>query len=72
MEEMIINVSSLPERLNHFFRSDRVSVREDKGSIILTPISNKETTNLWGLLPYNKFTTTEFLAQKKLDKDLES
>ena len=72
MEELIINVSTLPEQLNRRFRSERVRVREDNGSVILTPVINKESTDLWGLLPSDKFTTADYLTQKKQDKDMES
>ena len=72
MEETIINVSTLPEQLHRRFRSERVRVREDNGSVILTPIISKESTDLWGLLPSGKFTTADYLTQKEQDKDMES
>jgi len=72
MDEMIINVSTLPEQLHRRFRSERVRIREDNGSVILTPVISKESTDLWGLLPSDKFTTADYLTQKKQDKDMES
>jgi len=72
MDEMIINVSTLPEQLHRRFRSERVRVREDNGSLVLTPIIGKESTDLWGLLPSDKFTTADYLMQKERDKDMES
>jgi len=72
MEDMIINVSTLPEQLHQRFRSERVRVREDNGSLILTPVISKESTDLWGLLPGDKFTTADYLSQKKQDKEMET
>ena len=72
MEDMIINVSTLPEQLHRLFRSERVRVRDDNGSVVLTPVITKESTDLWGLLPSDKFTTADYLTQKKQDKDMES
>jgi len=72
MEDMIINVSTLPEQLHRRFHSERVRIREDNGSVILTPVISTESTDLWGLLPCDKFTSADYLAQKKQDKDMES
>ena len=71
MRDTIINVTTLPDTLRPRFRSKRVRVSEDNGSVILTPVSY-ETTNLWGLLPDDRFTTEKYLEQKKADKELEA
>jgi len=72
MEDMILNVDTLPKPLHRRIRSDRVRVHEENGTFILTPVPKSETTNLWGLLPDGKFTTEKYLAQKRQDKELES
>ena len=45
MDEIILNVSTLPEPLHRRIRSPKVRVREENGEIILTPILNIEITN---------------------------
>ncbi|MCL1820691.1 MAG: hypothetical protein FWG36_08565 [Oscillospiraceae bacterium] len=71
MDDVILNVKTLPESLNRRFRSDRVRVREENGVVTLTPIANTEHTELWGLLPKGLFTKEEYFAQKRHDKELE-
>lgn len=71
MEDTILNVNTLPEPLFRRIRSDRVRVHEEDGVIMLTPVVNTEPVDLWGLLPDGKFTTNKYLAQKRLDKELE-
>ena len=71
MDETIMSVNTLPELLNRRFRSGRVRVREENGVMTLTPVASTEPTDLWGLLPDGMFTTEKYLAQKKLDKELE-
>lgn len=73
MDDMILSVNTLPEPLHRRFRSERVRVREENGSVILTPVAdtNPKHTSLWGLLPEGLFTTEEYFAQKRQDKELE-
>ena len=72
MDDMILSVSTLPEPLHRRIRSDKVRVHEDNGTIILTPVTKMdEPADLWGLLPEGQFTTEKYLAQKRLDKELE-
>lgn len=42
MDDMILNVSTLPEPLHRRFRSDRVRVHEENGVIMLTPVDAVE------------------------------
>ena len=73
MEEMILNVNTLPEPLHRRFRSDKVRVHEEENGVItLTPVVSTEPTDLWGLLPKGMLTTEKYFAQKRLDKELES
>jgi virulence-associated protein VagC len=71
MQELMLNTNTLPDTLHSRIRADRVSVREENGTIILTPVTKSQTTNLWGLLPDDKFTSEKYLAQKRQDKELE-
>ena len=72
MEEIILNVNTLPEPLHRRFRSDRVRVHEEENGVItLIPIVNEEPADLWGLWPKGLFTTEDYFAQKRLDKELE-
>ena len=40
MEEMIMNVNTLPEPLYRRFRSDRIRVHEENGVVMLTPVKD--------------------------------
>ena len=71
MDDVVLNVSTLPEPLHRRSRSDKVRVHEVDGVITLTPVTSAETSDLWGMLPDGKFTTEKYLAQKRLDKELE-
>jgi hypothetical protein len=74
MEE-IISVNTLTESLRRRFPSGRVRIHEEgNGKVTLTPVAaaEPEYTDLWGLWPKGLFTTEDYFAQKRLDKELES
>ena len=72
MHDSIVSVDTLQDTLYKRIRSDKVRVHEENGAIILTPVSKSESTNLWGLLQGDKFTTEKYLAQKSKDKELDA
>ncbi|MCL2279545.1 MAG: hypothetical protein FWC20_09095 [Oscillospiraceae bacterium] len=72
MQDLILSVDALPDTLHKRIGSEKVRVHEENGAIILTPVPKSESTILWGLLQGNKFTTEQYLAQKKQDKELEA
>ena len=45
MDDMILNVNTLPDILHHRIRSDKVRVREKDGVFVLIPIVNTEPTD---------------------------
>jgi len=51
MEEMILNVNTLPEPLYRRFRSDRVRVHEENGVVVLTPIQETQEEPQTALTP---------------------
>jgi hypothetical protein len=65
MEEMIMNVNTLPEPLYRRFRSDRVRVHEENGVVMLTPVKDlqKEATES---KPHMKFVG--ILSQESYDE----
>ena len=72
MSEIILSTRTLPEPIYRRISSDKVRVYEENGNIILTPVFNTDdSSDLWGLLSGGKFTTDKYLAQKRLDKELE-
>lgn len=71
MEAFVLNVESLPLPIREKLHTPKVSVQERDGNIILMPIQEKTTDNLWGLLADGKFTTEKFMEQKRQDKELE-
>lgn len=42
MEDMIINVNTLPKQLNSMLLTDEVSVHKENGVVILTPITSNK------------------------------
>jgi len=71
VQEMILNANTLPDVLYRRISADKVRVSEENGAIILTPVPKLEPTNLLGLLSDDKFTTENYLAQKRQDKELD-
>ena len=43
MEDIVLNVSTLPEPLHRRISSERVRIHEENGAIILMPVINAET-----------------------------
>ena len=75
MDELILNVNTLPEPLHRRIRSKKVRVREVNGVIMLLPIDeiNKQANaveRMRGMFA-GMLSTEEYTAQKQLDKELE-
>ena len=77
MEEMIMNVNTLPEPLYRRFRSDRIRVHEENGVVMLTPVQEpredawKALDRLRDMLSDGRMSTEGYMAQKQIDKELE-
>ena len=71
MEATILDIETLPSFFQNQFSSATVAVRKHGQGFILLPADSVETP-LWGLLEDAKLSTETFLAQKRLDKELEA
>lgn len=77
MDEMILNVKTLPEPLYRRIRSERVRVHEENGVITLTPIEDPGM-DIWGCLDElrgifsdGRMSSDKFMEQKRFEKELE-
>jgi hypothetical protein len=75
MDDVILNVNTLPEPLYRRIRSDTVRVHEENGVIMLTPVKpvseqEQAVNRLCGMFT-GKLSTEGYMAQKQLDKELE-
>jgi hypothetical protein len=70
---MILDIGMLPETLFSHIKTEKVRFHEENGSFILTPLVENEKTfdNLIGMFSDGKLSVENFLAQKRLDMELE-
>ena len=77
MDNIIVNVNTLPEFIHRRIRGDRVRVREENGAIILMPVQDLQQDTwealeqLRDMLSDGKMSTEKYVAQKQVDKELE-
>ncbi|MDR1922601.1 MAG: hypothetical protein LBS31_12805 [Candidatus Adiutrix sp.] len=73
MSELIVSRHTLPEHLLSRIHSDQIMVREDNGTITLTPVHEKPEgiCSLLGMLVDSGMSTEAYCRQKQLDKELE-
>ena len=72
MTEIVLNTSTLPEPLFRLIHTEKVKVRESKGEIRLTPITDiKKGCPLRGLCADGKLSSYSFMERKQAEKELE-
>lgn len=73
MEDIILNVNTLPAPLYRYIRSERVKASESNGVITLIPIDDKKVSanRLFGMFSDGKLSVDKFMEQKRSDKELE-
>ena len=72
MNEIILDVSVLPEPLHRLLKAEKVKVRELDGEILLTPIVKTDIgCPLLGITADCGFTVDDFLSRKHDEKELE-
>jgi hypothetical protein len=73
MSDMILDIGMLPETLFSHIKTEKVRFHEENGSFILTPLTENEKTfdHLIGMFSDGKLSVDNFLAQKRLDMELE-
>ena len=75
MSDMILDIGMLPETLFSHIKTEKVKFHEENGSFILTPLvaENEKTFDpLIGMFSDGKLSIDNFLAQKRLDMELEN
>ncbi|MDR2704867.1 MAG: hypothetical protein LBC02_03725 [Planctomycetaceae bacterium] len=73
MTEMILDVQTLPEPIFSKIHTNQVKMREENGTIILTPFPEEKPhfDHLIGMFSDGKMSVDKFLQQKQLDKEFE-
>jgi hypothetical protein len=74
MSDMILDIGMLQETLFSHITTGKVRFHEENGSFILTPLveNNESFDNLIGMFSDGKLSIDNFLAQKRLDMELEN
>jgi len=73
MTEMVLEVQTLPESIFSKIPTKKVKVYEEDGTITLTPFSEEKPRfdHLVGMFSDGKISIDDFLAEKRLEKELE-
>ena len=72
MTEMVLSTRMLPEPLFRFIHTKKVKVRAEQGEIRITPIRETDTVcPLLGMFADGKISVDKFIADKKIEKELE-
>jgi virulence-associated protein VagC len=74
MTEMILDVQTLPETVFSRFSTEKVLFREENGSIVLTPVSEKKQDFdvLFGMFSDGKLSSDEYMMEKQFEKEMEN
>jgi virulence-associated protein VagC len=74
MADMILDVQTLPEAIFSKISTKRVKIREENGSIILTPFGETKQNFevLFGMFSDGKISTEEYMKEKQIEKELEN
>jgi virulence-associated protein VagC len=71
---MVLDIQALPEMIFSRISAEKVYFHEENGSIILTPIVEKERNFdvLFGMFSDGKISTEEYMNEKQVEKALEN
>lgn len=74
MADMVLDVQTLPETIFSRIPTGKVRVREENGSIILTPVVDEKQNFdiLFGMFSDGKISAEEYMKEKQLEKELEN
>ena len=73
MTDMVLDVQTLSKTLITKISTDKVMLREENGSIILTPV-NEEKQNfdiLFGMFSDGRLSTEDYIREKRIEMDME-
>jgi hypothetical protein len=70
--EMVIDRQILPEPIFSYLHSEKIRLLKNDDNVILTPVKNKPNVNeLLGMFKDGKISSDDFIAQKRLEKEIE-
>jgi len=71
MSDIVLDVQTLPKILFSRISSEKVRLREENGSIILTPITERKYNfdALFGMFSDGKLSTEDYLKEKQKRKN---
>jgi hypothetical protein len=73
MNEMVLATRTLPEPIMRLIHTSKFKVREVSGEILITPIREENVDCPFiGRFTDGKISSIKFMAQKQLEKELES
>jgi len=74
MADMILDVQTLPKEVSSRILTEKVSIREENGSIVLTPVIEQKQNFeiLFGMFPDGRISTENYIKEKQIEKELEN
>jgi virulence-associated protein VagC len=74
MSDMVLDIQTLPEIISSRISAKKVRIHEENGSLILTPIIEKEQNFdvLFGMFSDGRISTEEYMKEKQIEKELEN
>jgi len=72
MNEIVLDTRTLPEPIMRLIHTSKFKIREISGEFLITPIREENVDcPLVGMFADGKVSSTKFMAQKQLEKELE-
>ena len=73
MSDIVLDIQTLPKMLFSRISSEKVRLREENGSIILTPVIEKKQDFdiLFGMFSDGKLSTEDYIKEKRMEKEME-
>jgi hypothetical protein len=73
MADMVLDVQTLPEMIFSRISTKKVTMHEENGSIVLTPVVETKPgfDVLFGMFSDGKISTAQYMAEKQREKELE-
>ena len=73
MDALVIDRNILPEPILSYIQSEKIRIFEENGNIVLSPIKNKPNVNeLFGMFNDGKMSSSDFIKQKAIEKEMEN
>ena len=73
METLVIDRKILPEPIFSYIQSEKIKVSRENGSVVLSPVKIEPNVDeLFGMFSDGKLSSTDFIKQKAIEKDMEN